>query len=142
MSVAEVESAGDDAAPPGAGFCFGRLVDPEGADDVASGPMRGALTGAAWLITGDGPVDVECLEWVGPFDSDESDAAELVGVLDPESPASAPAAPAAPKTTATSPNTAPTRTAMSRDGNDARMIAIPAVLLVELPPSSTGDRLN
>src|SRR5262249_37362930 len=96
MSVAEGEWAGEEAGPPGAALCFGRLLDPEGADDVASGPTRGALTGATWLITGDGPVDVESPEWAGPFDSDESDAAELVGVLDPESPASAPAAPAAP----------------------------------------------
>jgi hypothetical protein len=87
-------------------------------------------------------VDVESPQWADPFDSDESDEAELVGDLDPASLTSAPAAPAAPKTTATSPNIAPTRTAMSRDGNDASTIAIPGVLLVESPPSSTGDRLN
>jgi hypothetical protein len=131
MSGAEVEWAGDEAAPPGAALCLGRLLDPEGADDVAGVPVRGALPGAALRITGDGPVGVESPEWAGPFDSDESDEAELVGDLDPESPASAPAAPAAPKTTATSPNIAPTRTAMSRDGNDASTIAIPGALLAQ-----------
>ena len=139
MSVAEVEWAGDQAAPPGAALCFGRLLDREG---VASVPVRGALTGAASLVTRDGPVDVESPEWADPFDSDESDGAELAGDLDPASPVSAPAAPAAPKTSATSPNIAPTRTAMSRDGDDAGTIAISGLLLVELPPSSTGDRLN
>src|SRR6187200_2777405 len=47
MSVAEVEWAGDQAAPPGAALCFGRLLDREG---VASVPVRGALTGAASLV--------------------------------------------------------------------------------------------
>ena len=142
MSAAEVEWAGDEAAPPGATLCFGRLLDPEEADDVASVPVRGALTGAASLVPRDGPVDVESPEWAGPFDSDDSDEAELVGDLDLASPASAPAAPAAPKTTATSPSIAPTRTAMSRDGNDASTIAISGVLLAELSPPSTGDRFN
>ncbi|GAC1396934.1 MAG: hypothetical protein NVSMB60_06440 [Mycobacterium sp.] len=109
--VAEVVWAGDQAASPGNTLCFGRrlvcTVDPS----VSLADELVWTVRVCRALPGDDPVDAESSAFASPFGSDESDEAELVGDLDPESPESAAAVLAPPKITATTPTHAPTRTA-------------------------------